>query len=566
MTIVKEKLRRLAFLERWHLVALGLILVGVSLRLMLLKQHWPWTDSDEGIFGLMARHIAYQGERPTFMYGSFYMGPLQAYLGAAFFHLFGSSLLALRLGLVMLFALFLVALYLLTRTLYTPGLSLLTLALLSLGSPYMLTYQLRSYGGYLEILLCGTLALLIATRLALSTGPTLSGRRLLLRCGGYLAWGIVVGLSLWSDMLFLPLIGFSGFLIIFFCWRDLIRLLPVICMLGGLALGMWPLLAYNLHAPPGLDTLSAVAVQQQGPVPLHYTPALVWQQIKATIQLSLPTISGNPFCPVSEVPVLRDPTSAPTLACRLAHLGWGTGYLLLFLAALGLAGWDLWCLGRRSRLEGKADQQADLVRASARLLLLLAAAITLVLFIHSLAPLKWPSLHGRYLIIFWVALPAILWPLWQGMRATWSFLPRLRQSGRTLCLALLLLLLLFYGIGTAQAFGETSTAQLYYQQDMAFVHRLEELGVTHFYSDYWTCYKVAFLSQERLTCGVVNQQLQPGYIRYWPYYWATHADHHAAYVLPRGDYDAALQTLMAQPNRHYRLTLYGDYFIVQPVG
>ncbi|WP_151728451.1 ArnT family glycosyltransferase [Thermogemmatispora aurantia] len=566
MTIAKGKLRRLVPLERWNLVALGLILVGVSLRLMLLKQHWPWTDSDEGIFGLMARHIAYQGEHPTFMYGSFYMGPLQAYLGAAFFHLFGSSLLALRLGLVMLFALFLVALYLLTRTLYTPGLSLLTLTLLSLGSPYMLTYELRSYGGYLEILLCGTLALLIATWLALPTSPTLSPRRLLLRCGGYLAWGTVVGLGLWSDMLILPLVGLSGLLIVLFCWSELVRLFPIVCMVGGLALGMWPLLAYNLHAPPGLDTLSAVTVQQQGPVPLHYTPALVWQQIKATIQLSLPTISGNPFCPVSEVPVLRDPTSAPTLACRLIHLGWGTGYLLLFLAALGLAGWDLWRLGRRPRLEGKANKQADLVRASARLLLLIAAAITLVLFIHSLAPLKWPSLHGRYLIIFWIALPAILWPLWQGARVTWSFLPRLRQPGRALCLALLLLLLLFYGIGTAQAFSETATAQMYYQQDMAFVQRLEELGITHFYSDYWTCYKVAFLSQERLTCGVVNQQLQPGYIRYWPYYWATHADHHAAYVLPRSDYDAALQALMAQQNRHYRLTLYRDYFIVQPVG
>nr|BBH91981.1 hypothetical protein KTA_01800 [Thermogemmatispora argillosa] len=547
------------------MAALGLILVGVSLRLMLLKQHWPWTDSDEGIFGLMARHIAYQGERPTFMYGSFYMGPLQAYLGAVFFHLFGSSLLALRLGLVMLFALFLVALYFLTRTLYTAGLGLLTLTLLSLGSPYMLTYQLRSYGGYLEILLCGTLAFLIATWLALSADPGLSRRRFLLRCGVYLAWGIVVGLGLWSDMLILPLMSLSFLLIVIFCWRELVLLLPVVCMLGGLALGMWPLLAYNLHAPPGLDTLSAVIAQQQGPVPLHYTPALVWQQIKATIQLSLPTISGNPFCPVSEVPVLRDPTSAPTLACRLIHLGWGTGFLLLFLVALGLASWDLWHLGRHSWLEGKANRQADLVRASARLLLLMAAAITLVLFIHSLAPLKWPSLHGRYLIIFWIALPAVLWPLWQGARATWSFLPRLRQPGRALCLALLLLLLLFYGIGTAQAFSETSTAQMYYQQDMAFVQRLEELGVTHFYSDYWTCYKVAFLSQERMTCGVVNQQLQPGYIRYWPYYWATHADRHAAYVLPRGEYESALHALMSQQNRRYRLTLYGDYFIVQPV-
>ncbi|WP_376796329.1 ArnT family glycosyltransferase [Thermogemmatispora sp.] len=550
--------------NRLDLAALGLIVVGVGLRLLLLKQHWPWTDSDEGIFGLMARHIAYQGERPTFMYGSYYMGPLQAYLGAALFHVFGSSLLALRLGLVMLFALFLAALYLLTRTLYTRGLGLFTLALLSLGSPYMLTYQLRSYGGYPEILLCGTLALLIATWLALSAGSAPSWRRRLVRAGGYLSWGIVVGLGLWSDMLILPLMGVSGLLILLFCWRELLRVAPVICMLGGLILGMWPLLAYNLHPLPGHDTLTAVAIQREGPVPLHYTPALVWQQIKATIQLSLPTISGNPFCPVSEVPVLRDPTSPPTLTCRLIHSGWGGGYLLLFLCALGLAAWDLWRLGR-SRLAGKPVEQVALARSSARLLLLLAAAATLVLFIHSLAPLKWPSLHGRYLIIFWIALPATLWPLWKGARMVWSSRLRFQQLGRSLCLALLLLLLLFYGLGTAQAFSQSPTAQTYYQQDMAFVQHLEQLGVSHFYSDYWTCYKLAFLSQERLTCGVVNQQLQPGYIRYWPYYWATQADHHAAYVLSRSDYAAALKQLMTQQQKHYRFTLYGDYYIVQPL-
>ena len=131
-------------LSIYELIALCIIIVSVILRLVLMSQNWPWTDSDEGTFGIMALHIAYQGAHPIFMYGAYYMGALQAYLGAAMFHLFGPSLFSLRLGLVLLFVLFLVGLYLLTRTLYSQGLALVTITILSFGSNYLLTYQLRS--------------------------------------------------------------------------------------------------------------------------------------------------------------------------------------------------------------------------------------------------------------------------------------------------------------------------------------------------------------------------------------------------------------------------------------
>ena len=52
------------------------------------------------------------------------MGPLEAYLGAGLFHLFGPSLFTLRLGLVLRFVLFLfVCTYLLTSLLYTEKIS-----------------------------------------------------------------------------------------------------------------------------------------------------------------------------------------------------------------------------------------------------------------------------------------------------------------------------------------------------------------------------------------------------------------------------------------------------------
>ena len=91
------------------------------------------------------------------------MGPLEAYLGAGLFHLFGPSLFTLRLGLVLCFVLFLfVCTYLLTSLLYT-RLAVCVLILLSLGSRAVLTQQLLAIGGYPETLLFGSL--LFATRL-----------------------------------------------------------------------------------------------------------------------------------------------------------------------------------------------------------------------------------------------------------------------------------------------------------------------------------------------------------------------------------------------------------------
>ena len=57
---------------------------------------------------LEALHIAYRGEHPVFLYGQNYMGTIEAYLGALLFHIFGVSSFSIRLGLALMFALFLV--------------------------------------------------------------------------------------------------------------------------------------------------------------------------------------------------------------------------------------------------------------------------------------------------------------------------------------------------------------------------------------------------------------------------------------------------------------------------
>jgi hypothetical protein len=49
------------------------------------------------------------------------------------------------------------------------------------------------------------------------------------------------------------------------------------------------------------------------------------------------------------------------------------------------------------------------------------------------------------------------------------------------------------------------------------VAALRDLGVTRFYSDYWTCNTVTFATREELVCAVLGDDLRAGYDRYRPY-------------------------------------------------
>src|SRR5690349_15352935 len=109
------------------MLALVLILGVVGTRLALLFYGWPAVNAEEGTFGLEAMHIAYRGEFPVFMYGQDYMGTIESYIGALRFHIFGVSWITMRLGMVLLVVLFLVALYFLTKLLYSSRFALFIL-------------------------------------------------------------------------------------------------------------------------------------------------------------------------------------------------------------------------------------------------------------------------------------------------------------------------------------------------------------------------------------------------------------------------------------------------------
>src|SRR5579859_4235141 len=198
-------------------------MLAIALRIILLALGWPPLDSDEGTIGLMGMHIAFRGEWPIFFYAQGYMGAFEAYLAAIMFLLFGVSTFTLSLGLVLMYGVFLIAIYLLTSALYSRGLALFVLLLLCLGSNPMFSREMVAIGGYPETLLFGTLVVLLASWLVLTSQARISydrqiwRRRLL----AYAGWGVVSGVGIWTHMLIAPFVLMSGLLLLCFCWREL---------------------------------------------------------------------------------------------------------------------------------------------------------------------------------------------------------------------------------------------------------------------------------------------------------------------------------------------------------
>jgi 4-amino-4-deoxy-L-arabinose transferase-like glycosyltransferase len=569
-------------ISKIDIAAGGMILLSALFRLILLVQGWPLTNSDEGTMGLMALNIAYQGEHPTFFYGQHYMGSLEAFLAAGLFHVFGSSLFTLRLGTTLMIALALVGMYWLSRLLFPPTWALISLLLVSVSSGFAMAEEMRAIGGYAETLLFSTILFLCATWLVLTYQRHLSGHVPIRRFLLYLLWGLTAGLGLWTDLLIAPAIIASGLLLLTICWRELLRPLPLLCLLTGLCIGAFPLISYNLHAAPNEDSLSVFrGLHDQGGIAL-YTPSALLHEMSNTLSISLPLMIGEPFCPVTEIAFLG-PTSAPGLACTITRSAWGLGYLLLLILSCALVGCSAWQFWRKRKQRDETPElQRQWRQQLACLALLLGALLTLASYTFSSAPLIGPGIHARYLICLLLATPAIFWPLQIGIQNRKN---AARPGLRTLSIAMLCtgILVLFCGLnvlGSILSFSELPAASTQNQQDAALIHELAHLQIHHIYTGYWTCDKIAFESDEQTSCAVLNSKLQLDYhySRYTPYVAAVTADPHAAYVFPLSheqfplahayaaltNANTALSMLPAPFNHGYNRIVLAGYVIYSP--
>ncbi len=551
----------------YEICAFCLIIFATVLRIILISQGWPETNSDEGTMGLMALHIAYREEHPIFFYGQGYMGSFEAYFAAVLFHLFGASLFTLRLGLVIIFALFLVSIYLLTSLLYTKNLALVTLSLLSLGSIGVLFTQLRAIGGYAETLLFGSLLLLLAAWLALSYGRNLPIRRRFLRYLIYACWGYLVGLAIWTDLLIMPFVLMSGLFLVLFCWPDLDSWAPT-CVISSFIIGVLPVFVYNIAALPEQSSLFYFLLVYRGDTTgqfLQHIPLV--QKMVGALLIGLPNATGaNPICFTQNLPLfgLLSPTS---FQCTLRQGSWTLGSIALWLIAVFLAIKAFWQQRRQAQagLVNVEDRQTA-IRYAARLMLLGSTGLTFLLFAFSPVAALDPWTNSRYLICLLIATPAVIAPLWKNespigpLSSTW--LSRLLIGLKGAILLYIGSMLLLGAIGT---FNNIPTVQSIDQRQQGLISNLLRIGSRDIISEYWTCNRIIFQSNERIICSVVDERLRPGYNRYEPYYFIVQKDAHASFVFPLGSPEATyFARRVAHSSKRYRRFVFDGYVVYQP--
>ena len=555
----------------YALAALGIIAFTILLRILLIANGWPETDSDEGTMGLEAMHIAFRGEHPVFLYGQNYMGTIEAYVGAFLFRLFGVSLFNLRLGMILLFTLFLVSMYCLTSLLYSKKLALVTLALLSIGARNVLLPEIRAVGGAMETLVFGSIVMLLASWLAFTSDEDALPRKRRLRLIAYGAWGLATGLGLWSHLLVIPFVLTSALLLLLFCRRD-IRSLAPLCLLVGFIIGAMPLIYYNITSPLNQNSL-AVALSIQGGNGIAQKVTFA-KQVSGTIFYSLPVATGlNPPCTLEHMP-LFGPASSRNVLCTIVDGSWSMGYIALMAISALLALiplWQLWRLHSSTRHSWSIEDRQNSILQTSRLLLLCAAALTLALFVLSplAAEKPWST---RYLIGLLIATPALLWPLWHGLhdRQLTSTVQHLQTSQRlSLALrgSLLLLIAATFVAGTIYDFREIPNDQQLLQQDTMLIHDLLHHDIRRISAGYWVCDRLIFASQEQIICNVVEVPLYEGLNRYTPYIAIVKADSTAPYVFPVGSDFALAAAHNPQLNSsHYHHFVLDGYIVYQPIG
>ncbi|MBB4957627.1 ArnT family glycosyltransferase [Micromonospora polyrhachis] len=619
-----------AGLTRWPSVAwLAVVfgVLGVGYRLAVLLAELPPANSDEATSGLVTMHIVQGREFPLFFYGQYYMGALESYLAVPLFALFGSSTFALRLPNLLLYAVFLVLIWQLTRRLYSPWLAAVTVGLLALGSDRILKNQLIAGGGYPEMNPIGVLLVLLAVNL----GFGVVRRRWLAFAG----WGLVAGLTLWDDWLILPYVGAAGLMLLLVTGVRALRGRDGLALVGGLLVGLIPIVLHNLIAAPEHRSLAIYANLSGGAdaswpdrlyggllfglpmsgglcAPSQCAPWQMWWGVAYPILLvaagvlavrglrrastavsgaaglplsvsdavgSRPAVSGVAGLPLSvsdavgSRPAVSGVAGLPlSVSDAVGSRPAVSGVAGLPLSVSDAAGSPLSVAGTVGSASAATDER---VRQAGRLALVVGAALTLLAYAVSGAAGATPVESSRYLHTLLISTPAVLWPLWavaasgRGPNPVGGGRDASRRPALTRWAALvpLVALAVTMVVATGSMIAKAPELARVAEERRELVATLDRLGVNRFYSEYWTCNNLTFMTEERLVCAVIRDDLRVGWDRYLPYREQVRRAERPAYVLPAGTpLSGAVAGYLRDSAVPVTVTRVAGYDIYQPAG
>ncbi len=535
--------------QRFDEFALPCVLVlALLLRVYLLFTVLEPIEGDEAVIGLMAQHIRY-GARTLFDYDISYHGPLESYLTAPLFALFGMNRFVLRIVPLAFSLAFVWAVYWLGDKLYDRKVGLCS-ALYAAIPPSMLTiWGLKAGAGYIVVLVLGVISLTLAADL--QRRASLAKTLVLL---------LALALGFWVQYV----MGYYiAAIVLAIASGKILRANPVRSSVPNRSQSCHseqsPLTGVcdEESQPRSAETLSEAKgdsfLELPRPVNMLALVLAVGALLGACHLVSL----------MPQVPPLADflrslvglfTTAFPVLlgflqpsvsnvlfSSQVAERGAFYAFSVGFSIAVCLA--VLWAGARR-------------VREGDNLLLLFVAATVVAfgafftIFHVSLELVQEP----RYLLPLYSAIPlGILALLRLAQRPAWL---RPALLGGILTLNLWSNLTIQPALNLPYVHGETLAD---YQ---ALIDWLDAKNIRHVYTDYWIGYPLAFESQERIVPFVITHGDQIGWNRHPPYVAEVERSPNPAYIFVTGSEDEGrfVDYLMSQ-NIKYKVESIAPYAI-----
>jgi len=223
---------------------------GAALRADFLIASNFGIESDEAIVGLMAKHILRGDGIPVFYYGQPYMGSLEAICAAAMFMVFGQSNFSLQMT-PFIFSIFHIALVaVLAQRVWSRRAGCISAWLTAISPAALTIWGCKARGGFIELVVLGTLALILAHSSLTEEKPKLKTTALL---------GFVLGISWWVNNQSIYYIASIGLVVgVSFLLRLRFKKVCEHCVCGALAffLGGAPFWYFNIFETPRWQTFS----------------------------------------------------------------------------------------------------------------------------------------------------------------------------------------------------------------------------------------------------------------------------------------------------------------------
>ncbi|HLB03952.1 MAG TPA: glycosyltransferase family 39 protein, partial [Gaiellaceae bacterium] len=156
--------RSTALIELTDALVVFAVAAGVGLRIWILVSSPGTVDGDEGVWGLMIRHVL-DGEWPAFYWGQAYGGTQEVFLSAPVVALFGLSPITIRIAPIGLWAVASVLVWRVGRRTIGEPQARLAAGLFWLWPTYFLWKSTRAHGFYGSTLVLGLVVLLLVLRL-----------------------------------------------------------------------------------------------------------------------------------------------------------------------------------------------------------------------------------------------------------------------------------------------------------------------------------------------------------------------------------------------------------------